>query len=126
MSAGRTTECHASRFGKTMARRRSGDRGVKAPTSRRSMRPGLIVLAAAVVAALMYVGITEVRRLSAIAKLPAVPTFSQPPSAIAEQLRERDQSARADPRSAVQVGALCIAYHANMFYDEADRCYAHL
>jgi tetratricopeptide (TPR) repeat protein len=109
-----------------MARRRSVDRGGKALASRRSMQPGFIVLTAAVVSILMYVGVTQVRRFSAIARLPVLPTFSQQSSAIAEQLRERDRSARADPRSALQVGALCVAYHANMFYDEADRCYAHL
>jgi tetratricopeptide (TPR) repeat protein len=109
-----------------MARHPSGDRAAKAQASRRSMRLGLIVLTAAFVAILTYAGVIQVRRFSAIARLPVLPTFSRQSGAIAEQLRERDRSARADPTSAAQVSALCVAYHANMFYDEADRCYTHL
>jgi tetratricopeptide (TPR) repeat protein len=109
-----------------MARRRGGDRGAKVPATRPPRALGWLVLGAAVAAVLMYVGVTRVKRFSAGAKLPVLPAFSQQSGGIAEHLRERDQSARDDPTSAAQVGALCIAYHANMFYDEADRCYAHL
>jgi tetratricopeptide (TPR) repeat protein len=80
----------------------------------------------AAVVGISYVGATQARRLSAANRLPVLPAFSQQSSAIAEQLRERDSSARADPTSAARVGALCVAYHANMLYDEADRCYAQL
>ena len=51
-------------------------------------------------------------------------TFSHEPSALRELLEQRDRAARAAPTSADMVGALGLAYHANMFYEEADRSYA--
>src|SRR4029079_1714692 len=44
--------------------------------------------------------------------------------AIAAHLAAKYEAARNDPASPAAVGALCIAYHADMFCDEADRCYA--
>jgi tetratricopeptide (TPR) repeat protein len=37
---------------------------------------------------------------------------------------ERYAAARADPFSPAAVGPLCRAYHANMLFEQADRCYA--
>ena len=45
------------------------------------------------------------------------------PKAIADHLREKEIAARADPRSVRAVGALCLAYHADLVYDAAARCY---
>ena len=36
----------------------------------------------------------------------------------------RYEVARDQPTSPAAVGALCVAYHADMFFEEADRCYA--
>src|SRR6185436_3980107 len=45
------------------------------------------------------------------------------PSAVAEHLRERDRAARLEPSSVMAVAALCLAYQADMLYDQAERCY---
>jgi len=58
------------------------------------------------------------------ARLPALPDLSGQPAAVLEHVRGRDTAARADPTSADAVNALCLAYHADMFYDQAERCYA--
>jgi hypothetical protein len=39
-------------------------------------------------------------------------------------LRDRDGTARARPSSVAAVAPLCLAYHADLFYDLAERCYA--
>jgi tetratricopeptide (TPR) repeat protein len=59
----------------------------------------------------------------AAARLPVPPASGLPP-AIAAHLQERYGVARRDPTSAPAVGALCRAYHADMLFDHADRCYA--
>ena len=57
-------------------------------------------------------------------QLPELPNLARQPSALRELLEQRDRSARAAPTSADTVGALGLAYQANMFYEEADRSYA--
>ncbi len=59
----------------------------------------------------------------AAARVPAPPASGLPP-AIAAHLQERYGAARREPSSAPAVGALCRAYHADMLFDHADRCYA--
>jgi tetratricopeptide (TPR) repeat protein len=58
------------------------------------------------------------------ARLPALPDFSGQPASVVEHLRDKDRVARADPSSAEAVGALCLAYLADMFYGQAARCFA--
>jgi len=55
------------------------------------------------------------------AELPAPPAAGLSP-AVAAHLRERYAAASQAPHIAA-VGPLCIAYHADMFFDLADRCY---
>ena len=57
-------------------------------------------------------------------RLPALPAFSHEPTALRDYLQNADRAARAAPTSADAVGALGLAYHANMFYEQADRGYA--
>jgi tetratricopeptide (TPR) repeat protein len=45
---------------------------------------------------------------------------------VGAHLRERYAAAQNAPESAAAVGPLCLAYHADMFFDHADRCYAHV
>lgn len=52
------------------------------------------------------------------------PPASKVSPAIATHLRERYDAARDEPSSAAAVGALCRAYHADMLFEHADRCYA--
>jgi tetratricopeptide (TPR) repeat protein len=76
-----------------------------------------------VVGTLIYVGVTEARQAAYAARLPLLPELSDEPPAVRDHLTEADRVARADPTSDGHVGALGLAYHADMFYDQAERCY---
>lgn len=56
-------------------------------------------------------------------RLPPPPRLSAQQKVIEDHLRERYDAAVADPSSIESVGTLCIAYHADMFFDQAERCY---
>lgn len=56
-------------------------------------------------------------------ELPAPPATGLS-AAVADHLRERYGAARQSPGSQVALGALCVAYHADMLFDLAERCYA--
>ena len=58
------------------------------------------------------------------ARLPALPELSGQPTALREHLEAADRLARERPASADMVGALGLAYHADLFLDHADRAYA--
>lgn len=77
-----------------------------------------------VVGALIYVGVSEARQAAYTARLPSLPELSGQPPAVRAHLTAADRAARAQPTSAEVVGALGLAYHADMFYDQAERCYA--
>jgi tetratricopeptide (TPR) repeat protein len=64
------------------------------------------------------------QRSEAAAGLPRPPAAAAQSKAIAAHLTIKYDAARAEPRSPAAVGALCVAYHADMFFDEAERCYA--
>src|SRR5436190_15702093 len=57
------------------------------------------------------------------AQLPALPTTIDRSSAIYAHLAGVDAVARVNPRSAAALGALGVAYHADLFYAEAVVCY---
>lgn len=71
----------------------------------------------------LYVGAQQVRRIAAARRLPALPDFSRQPAAVANHLRAKYADASRNPTSPAAVGALCVAYHADMFYDTAKQCY---
>jgi tetratricopeptide (TPR) repeat protein len=81
----------------------------------------LAVLLAAVIA---FVAYQEIRKARFRSQLPPLPTFSHHPTALRDYLENADRAARAAPTSVEAVGALGLAYHANMLYEEADRSYA--
>ena len=58
------------------------------------------------------------------AQLPSPPVVSAPQKAVEGHLRERYEAAMKEPSSIAAVGQLCLAYHADMFFDAAERCYA--
>jgi tetratricopeptide (TPR) repeat protein len=60
---------------------------------------------------------------AALDRLPSPPRLSAQQQVIEEHLRARYDAARVDPTDIAVVGPLCIAYHANMLFDEAERCY---
>jgi tetratricopeptide (TPR) repeat protein len=64
-----------------------------------------------------------VRQSAYAARLPALPDLSHQPPALVAHLTETDLAARARPTSATAVGRTCLAYHADMFYEQAQRCY---
>ncbi|HEY6617317.1 MAG TPA: hypothetical protein VIZ32_22475, partial [Vicinamibacterales bacterium] len=57
------------------------------------------------------------------APLPSPPVVSARQKAVEQHLRERYDAAMRSPSSIVAVGPLCLAYHADMFFDAAERCY---
>ena len=57
------------------------------------------------------------------APLPSPPAVSAQQRAVEQHLRERYGAAMRSPSSIVAVGPLCLAYHADMFFDAAERCY---
>jgi tetratricopeptide (TPR) repeat protein len=123
-----------------MARQRSGSRRGKNPpasfrlqaegpeTSAKAapfrLKPAATVIVVAAVLLLAAVATMLIRTRAAAAQLPDLPNLSNQPPAVRQHLTERDAGARASPRSFDAVGALCLAYHADLFYDEADRCHA--
>jgi tetratricopeptide (TPR) repeat protein len=62
------------------------------------------------------------RRPDVSARLPAPPTGSGRTPAVIAHLRDRHAAALRD-QSAASVGELCRAYHADMAFDQAVRCY---
>ncbi len=56
-------------------------------------------------------------------RLPQPPRLSAQQKVIEDHLRVRYAAAVDDPSSIAAVGALCIAYHSDMFFDQAERCY---
>ena len=63
------------------------------------------------------------REAEALARIPA-PASAAQSKAVATHLAAKYDAARREPTSAAAIGSLCVAYHADMFFDEADRCYA--
>jgi tetratricopeptide (TPR) repeat protein len=63
-------------------------------------------------------------RTSAYAtRIPQPPAVTGQP-AVAQHLSDRYSAALNAPTSIAAVGPLCLAYHADMFFDHAQRCYA--
>jgi len=88
----------------------------------RPTRSSLIVFAAmALAAGLVSYGAVRVCRSAYLARLPVIPVVPGQSTAIRAHLLEADRLAREQPTSADAVAALGLAYHADMFYDEAQR-----
>jgi tetratricopeptide (TPR) repeat protein len=106
-----------------MARRR----GSEVRPARRGWRVRWRVgVAAVVVAAMAYGGAIWARRAFAVARLPALPELTGQPASVGTHLREKLSTAQQDPTSTEGVAALCLAYHADLFSEQAERCYARL
>ena len=73
---------------------------------------------------LLYLAFSHATKVAYTGRLPAPPDLSGQPTAVRTHLADADRAARARPTSADAVGALGLAYHADMFYDQAERCYA--
>jgi tetratricopeptide (TPR) repeat protein len=88
--------------------------------ARRLLAIGVIVAVAAVAA---VVGMSRWRQAEARARVPQPPAIERP-EAVVGHLSSRYAAATEAPTSIEAVGPLCVAYHADMFYDHAERCYA--
>jgi tetratricopeptide (TPR) repeat protein len=108
-----------------MGRRRGGNAPPSdtRPHQRRSHRRIVILAFVAVLGGLALFATRELTRPSGAARLPVLPAISAQPAAVAQHLRAKDAAARSEPRSVDAVGALCLAYHADMFFTEAEQCY---
>jgi tetratricopeptide (TPR) repeat protein len=119
MARGRRDDARVGRR-VTTARAGGGPTAARQPAK----RFWLAAIAASVIVVAGYAGATAVRRGVYTSRLPALPDLSAQPASIGDHLRGADRSARTNPMSGEAVGALCLAYHADLFYDQADRCYA--
>ncbi len=84
------------------------------------MLPAVILLA---LLAAGYAAIAFRARAEAARLLPSLPSLSGYPSAEAAHLQAADALARRSPRDAAAVGALAMAYHADLFYEHATAAY---
>ncbi len=87
-------------------------------------RRWLAWVGAAAAVAVLYAGATLARQAIYTARLPALPELSGEPPALRAHLEAADRAARDRSSSADAVGALGLAYHADLFLDHADRAYA--
>ena len=97
-----------------MGRRRSAD-------ARRGLITGLAAVAGVVLVLVLLV--PRVRQMSAARDIPPLPELASQPSAVGAHLGEAFGEAAANPSSAAAVGAYCLALHADLFLDEAQRCH---
>ena len=103
----------------------SAEGGASAQSPRPNRRSWVAGVAAAVaVGAILYAGISRTRDSAYASRLPSLPDLSGHPSALRDHVTTADSAARAQPSSAEAVGSLGLAYHADMFYDEAEQAYA--
>lgn len=88
------------------------------------MKPKVQRAAAIAAAALLVVvGAYKWRQTTYLRRLPPLPALTGQPAAVRAHLTEADRAARAQPTSSSLVGALGLAYHADMLYEQAERCY---
>ena len=91
-------------------------------TGRRRLAVGTAVAALILLTAAVTGWVTW-RRASATARLPAPPAPASMTPATLQHLSPVFAAAEADPTSIAAVGPLCFAYHADMLFDHARRCY---
>ena len=94
----------------------------------RKRRSLLVVLSAALLVGVLWLLVWQPlqlarQRQAALARLPALPPFTQQNASSIAGFREADRRARESPRSAEAVGRLGMLYHSYRFMDEARACY---
>jgi tetratricopeptide (TPR) repeat protein len=90
-------------------------------------RPVKIVLGlslAVVAIGLALIIVPAIQRRSTRPAVPDLPDLSRATPAIRAHLQERRDAALAASASAASLGSYCLALHADMFFDAAERCYA--
>jgi tetratricopeptide (TPR) repeat protein len=96
-------------------------RPVPQKTARMVLAVGLGVVTIGVA---LYIGLTGWWRVEAARRLPGIPDLTGQPAAVIEHITHADQAARAAPSDAETVGALAMAYHADLLYEPAIAAYA--
>ena len=86
-------------------------------------RSWAIAVALLAVLAMAGMGLRMRARAAATARLPRLPDLSGRPSALVEHLHQADDLARRSPTSGAAIGALGMAYHADLFYEPAVDAY---
>jgi tetratricopeptide (TPR) repeat protein len=82
-----------------------------------------LALAVVAVAVLAAVGVRFRDAARASADLPPLPDLTGRPPAVATHIRAAHEAARAEPSLPAAAGAFCEALHADLFFDDAARCY---
>ena len=103
---------------------RSTPRPGVAGALRRRACPRRIRTVAAFAAAAFLAGCAGGHPAPPVAQLPSPPDLAGRTEAVRTHLTEADRAARADPGSPQAVGALGLAYHADLYYEQAVRSYA--
>jgi tetratricopeptide (TPR) repeat protein len=102
---------------------------LKAPATRPQpnavrRRALLIALAALILIAAGFAVFSARSRAEAARLLPLLPPLAGRPAALVAHLEEADRVARRSPHQAEAVGELGMAYHADLFYDQATAAYS--
>src|SRR6185436_3125452 len=87
------------------------------------MKPWLIAIVLLAAVASVGMGLRARTRAVAAARLPQMPDVAGQPPAVVQHLVDADRLARRSPTSASAVGALGMAYHADLFYAPAAQVY---
>jgi tetratricopeptide (TPR) repeat protein len=82
----------------------------------------IVVLSGIAIAAGVFI-VTRWQSSAASDRLPPPPRLSAQQKVIEDHLQVRYEAAIDEPSSIAAVGPLCVAYHADMFFDEAEHCY---
>lgn len=93
------------------------------PRQRGATRATAVVAGVVVVVAVGLFVASRWRVRELATPLPAPPPVSAQQKAVEQHLRERYEAAMRASSSIAAVGPLCLAYHADMFFDAAERCY---
>jgi len=90
--------------------------------NRHRLRLASIVTGVVALLALVWLG-SSWRHAQSAGRVPPPPAGAQS-TAVGAHLHDRHAAAARDPTSIGAIGPLCLAYHADMFYDHATACYA--
>lgn len=90
----------------------------------RSHRRAVLALVVATLAASTYVAVNRWFRAEAASRLPVAPDVTSRPAALVQHLADADAATRRSPTDSQAVGSLGMAYHADLFYEQAVAAYA--
>ncbi len=105
------------------------NRAASGPGTRRSRygRParwGGALIAAGLLGMGTWYGLAWLQAPAVRERLPRLPDLRNAPPPMAAAIRDADAAARRGLPSAARIGQLGLVYHANLFYSQADACYA--